>query len=94
VWIGKTNGITYAQFTQTYKSGQSVDSKDFVLILNVQLNGKQTQKLLSAPEDVFSGEYAIVAKISSVESSAVYPVDDDWPTLYAEGMCMDFSLLK
>src|ERR1017187_68195 len=94
VWLSISNGMTHAQFTQTYKSEQSVTSKDFQLVVDVQLNSEQTQKILSAPKDVPSDEYALVAKVSSVESSGVYPVGDDWPTLYVEGVCVDFSLLK
>jgi len=94
VWLSISNGMTHAQFTRAYKSEQSVNSTDFQLVVDVQLNSDQTQKILSAPKDVLSDEYAIVAKVSSVESSGVYPVGDDWPTLYVEGVCVDFSLLK
>jgi hypothetical protein len=95
VAIDKTNETTYAEFTQTYKSDASANSKDFILILNVKLSDDQAQKILSTPKDVFSDEYAVVAKITGADSSAAYwSVDDDWPTIYAEGKCVDFSLLK
>jgi PBP1b-binding outer membrane lipoprotein LpoB len=98
VFLGETNGITYAVFTHSYKPDKSVadtDDADFVLKMKIQLTDEQTQKLLSAPKDVISDEYALVAKISNVESSADYPFDDDnWPTLLVKGTCVDFALLK
>lgn len=95
VYLGKTNGITYAVFSQKYKADNIAADPDFVLLSQIQLNDEQTQRLLSDPQKSFSGKYALVVKIFSVESSAAYPSDDDdWPTLFAEGTCVDFSPLK
>jgi hypothetical protein len=90
-----TNGMPYAEFTQRYNRDKSATDPDFELILNIQLTDEQAQKILNAPQDVLLDEYAIVAKISKTESSAQYAdVSDDWPTVYVEGKCVDFSLLK
>ena len=90
-----TNGMPYAEFTQRYNRDKSATDPDFELILSIQLTDEQAQQVLNAPKDVLSDDYAIVAKISKLESSAQYAdVNDDWPTLYVEGKCVDFSLLK
>ena len=85
-------GITCAEFRRAYKqSNEPAAQTDFALDLYVELNGEQAQKILSAPKDVLSDEYAIVVKVSKAAS---LDTDDDWPTIYAEGTCVDFSLLK
>jgi hypothetical protein len=90
-----TNGMPFAEFTQRYNRDKSATDPDFELILRIHLTDEQAQKILNTPKDVLSDEYAIVAKISDIESSAQYAdVSDDWPTLSVEGKCMDFSLLK
>lgn len=93
-----TNGMPYAEFTQRYNRNESATDPDFELVLIIQLTDEQAQKILHTPQNVISDgsdEYAVVAKISDVESSAQYAdVSDDWPTLYVEGKCVDFSLLK
>jgi PBP1b-binding outer membrane lipoprotein LpoB len=90
-----TNGMFYAELTQRYNRDKSASNPDFELILSIQLTDEQAQKILNPQKDVFSDEYAVVAKISNIESSAQYSdVNDDWPTLYVEGKCIDFSLLK
>jgi len=90
-----TNGMPYAEFTQRYNRDESATDPDFELILSIQLTDEQAQKILNTPKDVSSDEYAVIAKISDIESSAQYAdVSDDWPTLYVEGKCVDFSLLK
>jgi|ERR1035441_2378106 hypothetical protein len=90
-----TNGMPYAEFTQRYNRDASATDPDFELILIIQLTDEQAQRILNTPKDVSSDEYAVVAKISNTESSAQYAdVSDDWPSLYVEGKCVDFSLLK
>jgi hypothetical protein len=90
-----TNGMPYAEFTQKYNRAKSATDPDFELILSIQLTDEQAQKILNTPQDVFLDEYAVVAKISKIESSAQYAdVSDNWPILYVEGKCLDFSLLK
>jgi hypothetical protein len=90
-----TNGMPYAEFTQRYNRDKSATGPDFELILIIQLTDEQAQKILNTSQDVLLDEYAIVAKISTMESSAQYAdVNDDWPTLYVDGKCVDFSLLK
>jgi hypothetical protein len=90
-----TNGMPYAEFTQRYNRDKSATDPDFELILSIQLTDEQAQKILNTPKDVFSDEFAVVSKISKIESSAQYAdVNDDWPTLYVDGKCVDFTLLK
>jgi len=90
VYPTNETATTYAEFKQSYKHPGLATQTDFELELCVELSDEQVQKLLNA-KDIISDEYAIVVKVSRVMS---LETDDDYPTLYIDGTCVDFSFLK